>query len=200
MELGATICTPRNPKCLLCPVQSHCAAHAAGVQEQIPPPSPQKIRPLERRLTLAISHNGHYLLEQRPPTGRWASMWQFITIKSPIKSPTAASLSKLIGLKLTSLRPLGQLHHNLTHRRYQFQILTCRAIARPSQLPHMRRWVGLDGLSDFPLSRPQLEVAKMISSLTRGRTPHEICQFLPPEQKSSPDLADPFLDEVRTWK
>src|SRR5437868_8235337 len=61
MELGATICTPRAPKCLLCPVQKHCAAFAAGVVEKIPPPSAKKIRPIERRLTLAISYKDHWL-------------------------------------------------------------------------------------------------------------------------------------------
>jgi A/G-specific adenine glycosylase len=167
MELGATICTPRAPKCLLCPVQKHCAALAAGLVEQIPLPPAKKIRPIERRWTLAITHKNYWLIEQRPPRGRWASMWQFVTIEAQSSPPTAASLSKKLGLELTDLRPLGSLQHDLTHRCYEFQVLACRAQAVPGALSKDRRWVGLDGLSDFPLSRPQLQVAQMISSIIR---------------------------------
>jgi A/G-specific adenine glycosylase len=173
MELGATICAPRAPKCLFCPVQKHCAAFAAGVAEQIPPPTDRKVRPIERRWTLAISKEDvgqecpTYLIEQRPPRGRWASMWQFITIEADRTAPTAKSLSHRIGLDLCDLRPLGSLQHDLTHRRYEFQVLACRAQSAPRKLRKDCRWVGLDGLSDFPLSRPQLQVAQMISSLIR---------------------------------
>jgi A/G-specific adenine glycosylase len=200
MELGATICTPHNPKCDSCPIQSHCAAQAAGVQEQIPQPSPKKFRPLERRLTLAISLNNNYLIEQRPPTGRWANMWQFITIKNPTTPPTPASLSKIIGLRLSSIRQIGALQHNLTHRRYHFQILACRANPRTIQLSPNRRWVGLDGLSDFPLPQPHLKVAKLIASLTQASRADDFLHFLSPKQKSPPDLADASQDEVPTWK
>src|SRR4030095_7135425 len=50
MELGATVCTPRNPQCLLCPVREHCAAFAAGVQERIPPPRKTKEKPVHPRV------------------------------------------------------------------------------------------------------------------------------------------------------
>ena len=49
MELGATVCTPRSPKCLLCPVRDHCEAQSAGVQELIPPRRKAKPTPLLRR-------------------------------------------------------------------------------------------------------------------------------------------------------
>lgn len=167
MELGATICTPRAPKCLRCPVQKHCAAFAAGVVEQIPPPPERKNRPIERRWTIAISHNNQWLIEQRPPRGRWAGLWQFITIEAGKTPPTTRSLSRLIGLPICELRPLGSLRHDLTHRRYEFEVLACRMKRRGEGIGQTRRWVGLEGLSDFPLSRPQLEVAQMISSIIR---------------------------------
>ncbi|HEV8604896.1 MAG TPA: A/G-specific adenine glycosylase [Tepidisphaeraceae bacterium] len=167
MELGATLCTPRSPKCLLCPVHKHCAALSAGLADQIPPPPTPKIRPIERRWTLAIANNDRWLIEQRPPRGRWANMWQFITIEASDSQPTPEILSHRAGLKLCDIQRLGALQHDLTHRRYQFEVLTCRAKSHPNPLPKSRRWVGLEGLSDYPLPRPQLKVAQMISSLTR---------------------------------
>jgi len=174
MELGATICTPRAPRCLLCPVQKHCAALAANVVDQIPSSPAKKARPIERRLTLAINkkdagqESPTYLIEQRPARGRWASMWQFITLEADDENPTAESLSQRVGLRLCNLRHLGSLQHDLTHRRYQFQVVSCRARPSRKAIPANRRWVGLAGLSDFPLPRPQLEVAQMISSIIRG--------------------------------
>src|SRR5205823_4002491 len=72
MELGATICTPRNPRCLFCPVQSDCQAFAAGVQNEIPPPRKTKQTPLVERHTYCIHRDGKWLIEQRPARGRWA--------------------------------------------------------------------------------------------------------------------------------
>ena len=94
-------------------------------------------------------------------------MWQFITIEAEDSAPTAALLSQRVGLKLCDIRRIGALQHDLTHRRYHFEVLACRAKSANNALPQDRRWVGLDGLSDFPLPRPQLQVAQMISSLIR---------------------------------
>ena len=80
MELGALVCTPRNPRCLTCPVQASCAAFAAGIQEKVPAPRRAKPTPLLRRRTFCIQNGKRWLIEQRPEKGRWAGMWQFITV------------------------------------------------------------------------------------------------------------------------
>jgi A/G-specific adenine glycosylase len=180
MELGATICTPRSPKCSFCPVKVHCEALSAGVVELIPPAPAAKIRPIERRLTLAIARGPNtpaeqleWLIEQRPPRGRWASMWQFVTVEATEARPTAQELSKLVGVRLSDLRRIGELRHDLTHRRYEFEILTARvkgtqkAPEPDESSPATRRWVGLEGLSDYPLPAPHVQVAQMISSIIR---------------------------------
>jgi A/G-specific adenine glycosylase len=82
MELGATVCTPRSPKCLICPVREHCKAQAAGVQEIIPAPRKAKPTPLLRRDVLCVRDGDRWLIEQRPGKGRWAGLWQFITVPS----------------------------------------------------------------------------------------------------------------------
>ena len=54
MELGALICTPRSPQCLLCPVRSHCDANAAGIADQIPPPKAAR-QPNRRKFSNPVS-------------------------------------------------------------------------------------------------------------------------------------------------
>ena len=151
MELGATLCTPMNPQCSACPLKRKCLAFAAGVQHLIPHKSKRVAQPLVRRWTYAIRNKNRFLIEQRPPTGRWAGLWQFVTLMRP--SP------KLLRFQITHPRGLGLIHHVLTHRKYIFTVSTCDYLSgsvRP------RRWVTLTGLDRFPLSRPQQQIAKML--------------------------------------
>jgi A/G-specific adenine glycosylase len=158
MELGATVCTPRNPKCLLCPVREHCEAQAAGVQEQIPPPRAAKPTPLLTRDVLCVRRNDRYLIEQRPAKGRWAGMWQFVTIPStPPRRPALAGIT--IGPQL------GAVTHGLTHRRYEYRVFRAEAEADfhvDGATP--RRWVTLAELDAYPLPRPHLKVVAMLSA------------------------------------
>ncbi|MGE5607697.1 MAG: A/G-specific adenine glycosylase, partial [Bacillota bacterium] len=161
MELGATVCTPRNPKCMLCPVQKHCQAFASQLQDAIPSPAPTKPRPLERRWTFCIHHRSRWLVEQRPPKGRWANLWQFVTLAADGTGPTAALIRKSIGLRVSDPLPIGTVTHELTHRRYEFDVYRCAAASPAASIaPALtsagtpRIWIELDRLSDYPLPRP----------------------------------------------
>jgi A/G-specific adenine glycosylase len=159
MELGATVCTPRNPQCLLCPVREHCRAFAAGLQEKIPPPRRAKQSPLVQRRTYCIRHGNRWLIEQRPPTGRWAGMWQFITIPAEAKATPFTPLPA----PTTPPKALVTLAHTLTHRRYQFEVFICEALRDVlSSHASVRRWTTLDNLNDFPLPRPHAKIAAML--------------------------------------
>ena len=154
MELGATVCTPRAPKCLICPLRAHCEAAAAGLQEQIPAPRSGKPTPLLKRKVLCIRRGDAYLIEQRPPKGRWAGLWQFMTTP-PRSSPPLGSMT------LTRPRRIGQLHHTLTHRRYHFAVYHAD-VTRDGHDPSPRVWVSLAQLDRYPLPRPHLKIAEML--------------------------------------
>jgi A/G-specific adenine glycosylase len=158
MELGATVCTPRGPGCTRCPIRPHCESFAAGVQGVIPLPRRSKPTPLLRRRTLCIGReNGRgpeWLIEQRPSSGRWAGMWQFIT--RPTRSPAP-------DLAITRPVKLATVSHGLTHRRYHFDVYLCRATG--SATPGgsgLGRWVHLDDLHRYPLPRPHLKIADLL--------------------------------------
>ena len=75
MDLGATVCTPRKPNCLLCPWQADCVA----LREGQPMAYPVKTRKLKRSSReswcLWLEHEGAVWLVQRPETGVWAGLW-----------------------------------------------------------------------------------------------------------------------------
>ena len=74
MDLGATICTPRSPKCLLCPLASRCDARATGAPEAFPVKTPKKARPLRYGTFFWAERNGNVLLVRRPAKGLLGGM------------------------------------------------------------------------------------------------------------------------------
>ncbi len=159
MELGATICTPRAPQCLICPVRSFCEAAERGDPESIPPPKKAKPSPLVKRWIIAIRHGDRWLIEQRPATGRWAGLWQFITREPAGRTPTAKWVKDATNLAISPPRKCAQIAHALTHRRYQFTLYTCQTTAA-SPGPAVGVWVRLAEIDRYPLSKPQLTAAK----------------------------------------
>lgn len=162
MELGATICTPRNPKCLLCPVQAHCQAFKKGLVEKIPAPRTRKPSPTERRVVLCIAHRNRWLIEQRPAKGRWAGLWQFITLPRP-EPFDLSHLQSALDLPLAQPVQLGEIKHILTHRKYEFDAYVTRLTrTRKIDSNPPRAWIDLDDLHAYPLSKPQLSIAALL--------------------------------------
>ena len=129
MELGATICLPREPLCDRCPVAVHCAAHAAGTQGDLPlkraRPAPVRLK----RTLLVIRRNGRVLLA---PSTRVKGFWD---LPEPFR---AARLGAV----------LGEFAHTITHRQYRFTVQ--EAMAR--DIPQGGRWHPKKGLREMPLS------------------------------------------------
>ena len=163
MELGATVCTPRNPRCLFCPVQKHCAAFAAGIQESIPPAKKAMERPVERRWTFCIRDGERWLIEQRPSEGRWAGMWQFITVEAGQGDPARQRANGSLPVGIAGVKKLGEVSHGLTHRQYEVTAYVCEAKGKSvKEGERVRQWVTLEELDRFPMSKPQLRIAAML--------------------------------------
>ena len=74
-DLGATLCTPRNPDCLLCPWQADCAGRQAGIAASLPRKAARKLRPLKRGVHFLLTDTaGRILLERRPEKGLLGGM------------------------------------------------------------------------------------------------------------------------------
>ena len=95
MELGALICTPTSPKCLLCPVREYCRAFEEGDAAQLPIKTKKvKMKNLMYKVYIARDKNGKYLLEKRPAEGLLAGMWQFPMIETHKDSQPLGQFSK----------------------------------------------------------------------------------------------------------
>ena len=76
MDLGATLCTHRRPRCGQCPLAGRCAAHAAGREQDFPAPRrPLKRREREAWMLFAEDARGRVRLQRRPASGIWGGLW-----------------------------------------------------------------------------------------------------------------------------
>lgn len=78
MDLGATICTPRNPKCLICPWNKNCLAFQNNLTDKIPQVQ-KKAKIPERHTNIFVMHDAQnrFLLRQRPSQGLLGGLWEF---------------------------------------------------------------------------------------------------------------------------
>jgi len=83
MELGAMICTPKAPKCFVCPIREHCRAVREADPEALPVKLAKKKPTAVTHVVIAAERNGKYLFEQRPSDGLWSNMWQLPTWEGP---------------------------------------------------------------------------------------------------------------------
>ena len=120
MELGATVCTPRSPRCGSCPVSSWCAARAAGTQLQRPARRERPAAPVVA-ISLAVIHDGsRVLLERRPRGGLLGGLWAFPEARveggEVAAAAAAMALARERGLEVSAgPRPLPERRHRFTH-------------------------------------------------------------------------------------
>mgnify|MGYP000940887460 CR=1 FL=1 len=126
MELGATLCVPKNPSCLVCPLAADCQARAEGDPERYPAQKREREVPTVQVVTLILKRGREVLLVQRPPAGLWGGLWEPPTGDRQDNESPESALARLcqdrLGLKinLPNLIPLPSFEHVLTHRRMQF--------------------------------------------------------------------------------
>ena len=75
MELGATVCTPKNPRCETCPVNTFCESFKTGTVSCFPRPKPKVEWKLIELYSCVVISNNHIGLEQAAPGNWWAGMW-----------------------------------------------------------------------------------------------------------------------------
>jgi A/G-specific adenine glycosylase len=136
MELGATVCTPRGPRCLLCPLRTDCAARARGLEAELP--APRRARPLAlvESAVLVLARGPQVLLARRPPRGLWGGLWEFPTVElRGGEQPGAAGrrARQALGLRGRSAEPVAVVEHILTHRRMRFHVIPGGAGRGPVQ-------------------------------------------------------------------
>lgn len=159
MELGATICTPKNIRCDQCPVQRSCQAFAMGTTESVPLPKPRAKQKSMYCAVAIVEHDGAILLEQRPAIGMWSNMFQTPTLERDDRLPTLDELAKDLEIESGQLTAAGQFTHITTHRIIEFVVYRVDSKGIPkARKSSNRRYQPLQTLDQVAISNAQRKV------------------------------------------
>ena len=118
MDLGATVCTRRNPDCGHCPVTAECQARLDGRQQELPTPKPKKPRPEKDGHFIFFVRGNRLLLQRRPSKGIWGGLLV----------PPEGRAEDLLARPATgrpNLQALPRLTHNFTHFKLHIEAWVC---------------------------------------------------------------------------
>ena len=171
MDLGATICLPKNPTCLLCPLLDHCQAHAAGVQEERPI-LPVKA-PVPHYLVTAavICREGRILISRRPRYGLLGGMWEFPGGKLEAGETLPECLAREIREELDAAVSVGEeigvYRHAFTHFKVTLHAFFCVLSAgEPRAIqPEEVHWVRTTELADYPMGKIDRMISRTLLEL-----------------------------------
>lgn len=154
MELGATLCTPREPSCLLCPVNSLCPTRKAGKQAKIPSPK-QKMKYEEVTEAAAVIRNraGEVLVRRCLPGERWAGLWDFPRVAFAEEATFVSAIQTLTAIKIKLGERFTTLKHGVT--RFRITLHGYHAVLRGSGIfenHELTRWINVGELHTLPLS------------------------------------------------
>ncbi len=169
IELGALVCTPRQPNCAGCPLQFACAAFQRGEPAAYPRPRAGRAVPHVLVPTLVLTDDGdRTLLCRRPTEGLLGGLWEFLSAE---QSPTAplvdADVSALayrranLTLDPASVRPLGSVAHAFTHFKVTRQVWLARALNPEALQPNgyaEARWLSPAEVEQLPLTRSDQKI------------------------------------------
>lgn len=128
MDLGATICTPKQPRCGACPWQTCCRAHAQGIAETLPRRAAKPAKPRRHGVAFwAVNEAGAVLLRRRPPNGLLGGMMEVPSTDWRITPWDDREATKTAPLKARWRRLPGTVAHGFTHFDLELVILTATA-------------------------------------------------------------------------
>lgn len=134
MELGALVCTPKSPRCSICPVKGFCNAYAQGIQEQLPVKSKAKKPKKMAYMVLLLKKGEKIVVEKRSDQGLLANLWQFpmIPMEGKIDIEYAEKwFEKEYEWSIRIGEKAGELKHVFTHLVWDLKIYHAEALYSP---------------------------------------------------------------------
>ncbi|MHB8133743.1 MAG: A/G-specific adenine glycosylase [Anaerolineaceae bacterium] len=169
MDLGASYCSPRNPRCMICPIHKLCQAYSLGLQEQRPI-MPHKEQIPHYVVTAAIIiRDGKVLIAQRPNSGLLGGMWEFPGGKMNDGETLVQCLEREIKEELDCNISVGEefgvYQHAFTHFRITLHAFLCIVVnGVPSPIEaNQIAWVKSSDLSNYPMGKVDRQISQRLA-------------------------------------
>ncbi|WP_231687855.1 A/G-specific adenine glycosylase [Bacillus sp. FJAT-27251] len=173
MELGALICTPTSPSCLLCPVREHCHAAAEGVQAELPVKTKKKKqRPVQLAAAILEDGQGRVLIRKRPEEGLLASLWEFPSVEVHLefgseKDQFQNDFADLYGTEARLGEMLGRVEHIFSHLVWNIHVFSGKLGAGLQEQKNLRL-VHIEELQDFAFPVSHQKILKLYKESKKG--------------------------------
>ena len=158
MELGATVCVRRAPRCPVCPLADLCCAHQAGAEETVPASSRRDPVPHRQVTAAVILRPDRVLVAQRQPDDLLGGLWEFpggtCEGEESLDACLRREISEELGVEIAVGPQIAALPHAYTHFRLTLHVFLCRLVAgEPRALQCADwRWVTLAEAAVLPMS------------------------------------------------
>jgi A/G-specific adenine glycosylase len=123
MELGALVCTPRNPQCLICPVKNLCVAFKEHRVDKLPNPGKRETATSRRFFAIVAESHGRFLVRQRPAGVVNGHLWEFPNVEvgarfvEPQQFFSEFEVLQVADPRVVKLEPLRTVKHSITRYR-----------------------------------------------------------------------------------
>lgn len=169
MDLGATICVPKNPRCLICPLMRTCEARINGTQNERPVKLPKREVPHHIHAAGVILKRGRVLLAKRPSEGLLGGMWEFPNgrVDGGPLAGLAMALKMGYDLRLRMSRRsiqnrelLGVVQHGYSHFSVDVYVYLCEVESIPKT--ENLKWVWIKNLDNYPMGKIDRQIARIV--------------------------------------
>jgi len=170
MELGALICTPRQPKCSDCPVFKQCVARRKKLVDVLPNIEKRAAATHREFFTYVIHHKDRFLVRQRPEGVVNAHLWEFPNVEvNADRLEPGQTLAAQFGIAPTAFETLAEIRHSIT--RYRIIQKVFRAVVSGPKVPKLApgTWHTIEELKGLPLTAAHARIRTMLAEPTRNR-------------------------------
>lgn len=175
MDLGATLCTPKNPGCLLCPWRTSCKAYNLEKQSEIPMRETRSPLP-HKKIGVAVIWNDRQqiLIDRRLDSGLLGGLWEFpggkIEPGETIEACIAREIREELGIDVEVGEHLITVEHAYSHFRVTLNVHHCRHLGGEPQAIECQeiRWVTLDEIDRFPFPKANTLIIEALREFANG--------------------------------
>jgi A/G-specific adenine glycosylase len=172
MEFGATVCVPRNPDCLTCPLSGSCRARQAGRQMELPQKPLRKALPhYDVSAAVILRADRRILIARRPLKGMLGGLWEFPGGKrqegESLQQCLQREILEELGAEISVGEELVCIRHSYSHFRISLYAFLCRLTngqPRPLEAPELR-WVWPHELPEFAFPVTDQKIVRVVMGL-----------------------------------
>jgi A/G-specific adenine glycosylase len=161
MDLGAMLCTARDPQCPRCPLHHLCKGRASGNPERYPPKRQKKKIPHIEAVSAVIHKDGKVLLNQRPPKGLLGGLWEFPNwrIEGKQRMRLRNFIQKKMGMNVKVEESFGIFRQTFSHFKLTLHVFNCQPLNGKGK----GKWIPIQKLHLLPMSRIHRRIAETIN-------------------------------------